>query len=66
MKSLKLVGSLRCVIDICEWFEIGKLILVGEMWTLYDIVKRGFEDGPLSFLYRKLWKKKRKECFIGV
>jgi hypothetical protein len=33
------------------------------MWTLYDIVKRGFEDGPLSFLYKELWKKEKKRMF---
>jgi hypothetical protein len=39
-----------------------KPILVGEMWTLCGLVKGGFGDEPLSFLYGKLWRNGRKEC----
>jgi hypothetical protein len=39
-----------------------KPILVGEMWTLCGLVKGGFGDEPLSFLYGKLWRNGREEC----
>jgi hypothetical protein len=39
-----------------------KRILVEEMWTLCGLVKGGFGNEPLSFLFGKLWRNGREEC----